>query len=367
MRVGVNARSLTHPQIRGWARYTLQLLRYLPEFGAELVLFCDRPVHEEHLALLQPGSFRVIQSPALRYLAWEQAWLAQACYRERVQLLHAPANYGLPLLSHCPRVLTLHDAIDVAFERSAGWKLKGALVNASFWAARLAASEIITVSNHAKSDLTKHYKLSAERVSVIYEASDLDERAGTAVDEQAAIDCLGLPPGPFVLYAGGFERRKNVGFLIDAFRLASLDGVSLVLVGSDPPGDLSYRVSARKIQSPEVFTGFVSDAALAGLYRRALAFVYPSLYEGFGLQLCEAMSFGCPVLAADATSLPEVLGDGGEIFSLQAPESLAALLRRLALDSSYRDALACRARKRSSNFSWRKTAQLTYDVYRRCT
>src|SRR6478735_2050818 len=120
MRIGFNARALAAPHIRGWTRYALQLLRHLPELGAELVLFSDQPLNPEYLTQLVPGSFRVAQSPAMRYVVWEQGWLPMACLRERVDLLHAPANYGLPAIAPCPRVLTLHDAIDVAFAPSTG-------------------------------------------------------------------------------------------------------------------------------------------------------------------------------------------------------------------------------------------------------
>src|SRR6187402_1006934 len=118
MRVGFNARTLAAPHVRGWTRYAVQLLRHLPEFGVELVLFTDQKLNDEHMAVLRPGSYHVVQSPAMRYLAWEQGWLPFACARFEVSLLHAPANYGLPLVITCPRILTLHDAIDVAFEPS---------------------------------------------------------------------------------------------------------------------------------------------------------------------------------------------------------------------------------------------------------
>jgi len=360
MRLGFNARSLAAPHMRGWTRYTVQLLRHLPALGAELVLFTDQPLNREHLAELEPDSFRVVQSPEMRYLAWEQVWLPLAVTRERIELFHAPANFGLPLAAPCPRVLTLHDAIDEAFEPSpVGRSLREKIVSASFWAARTVASRVITVSAHAKADLVKHWAIPAAKINVIHEASDLRERAVSVVEEQRLFDALGISSN-FILYAGGFERRKNVDFLLRAFATAELEGVSLVLVGSKPP-------ALPKIQNkPGVIhtTGFVSDATLTALYRRAQAFVYPSLYEGFGLQLCEAMSFGCPTLAADATSLPEVLGDGGETFPLSSVDVLVSQLRRIAMDTAYREVLSARALRRANDFSWRQTARATFDVYR---
>jgi glycosyltransferase involved in cell wall biosynthesis len=110
--------------------------------------------------------------------------------------------------------------------------------------------------------------------------------------------------------------------------------------------------------------GWVDDADLPALYAGALAFVHPSEYEGFGLQLCEAMAVGCPVLAARATCLPEVLGSGGETFGLDSADELAELLRRVASEPEFRERLARRARVRAADFSWRRTAEETLAVYR---
>src|SRR5262249_4587985 len=108
--------------------------------------------------------------------------------------------------------------------------------------------------------------------------------------------------------------------------------------------------------------GWVPDAALPALYAEALAFVYPSEYEGFGLQLCESMAVGCPTLASRATSLPEVLGDGGESFGLEQTDELAGLLARVILDDHYRRQLSERARRRCEEFSWPRTAGRALEV-----
>jgi len=110
--------------------------------------------------------------------------------------------------------------------------------------------------------------------------------------------------------------------------------------------------------------GWIAEEDLPALYAEALCFVYPSEYEGFGLQLCEAMAVSCPVLAANATSLPEVLGDGGLTFGLEDPAELSVLLRRISQDLDFRKQLAEAAQQRSKGFRWERTARATVEVYR---
>ncbi len=170
---------------------------------------------------------------------------------------------------------------------------------------------------------------------------------------------------PYFFYVGGWEERKNIPFLIHAFARTNLEGVELVLAGGRDEQRQALLALAKDLGVAERLRllGWVDDEALPGLYAEAIAFIYPSRYEGFGLQLCEAMAVGCPTLAADATCLPEVLGDGGALFSLESTDELAQLMRKTALEPAYREALRVRGTSRSKDFSWRITAQKTIDVY----
>ena len=360
MIVGVNAMSLTDPRVRGWSRYAVNLLRELSKLGVGLRLYARTPLHPAHLDALGPGDCEVRVAPPMRYALWEQGWLPRQCRRDGVTLLHSPHNFGLPVVCPVPRVLTLHDAIDSVYHHDRlpwrAWLRPGhARARLMLQVARRSADRIVTVSEHARADLVRRFGLPAGRVDVIPEAAEERfHRPPTATEAARVAAKYGLTR-PYFLYVGGAEGRKNVGFLARAFADAALPGVELVLAGG---GDFGACTGPR-VRA----VGYVADADLPALYAGALGFAYPSEYEGFGLQLVEAMAVGCPALAADATSLPEVLGRGGDLFPLGDPAVLTTMLRRLATDPAYRADLAARGRVRAAEFSWGRAAHATLATY----
>jgi glycosyltransferase involved in cell wall biosynthesis len=371
LRVGFNAYLLTSPALRGWTRYAVNLLAALPAHGVRPVLYSTAPVHPDLLARLQPGEFDVRTAPPMRYLLWENRWLPRQLRADAIDVFHCPMNYGMPFRTHCPRVLTLHDAIDqVYYLRRAGlrgWASPSALrVRLVNWVARRRAHHVITVSEHAKGDIVNSLKVPAANVTVIHEAADPLFTAHVPADRLAAVRRAHALSRPYFLYVGGWEGRKNVPFLLRAFAAAGLPDVDLVLAGGKPQEREAFQQLAASLGVADrvKLLGFVPEAELPALYASAVAFVYPSEYEGFGLQVCEAMATGCPVLVARATSLPEIAGDGGETFALADTTELTALLRRVATDPAFRDQLAARARRRSAAFSWDRAAGETAAVYR---
>ena len=170
----------------------------------------------------------------------------------------------------------------------------------------------------------------------------------------------------YIFYVGGWEARKNIPFLVRAFAQSHLTDVKLVLAGGkyDERDSLIDLIDSLQINHQIQLLGWVDEEDLPALYAEAVAFVYPSEYEGFGLQLCEAMAVGCPILAANATCLPEVLADGGKLFSLDKTSTeLVDLLKSLDKDRSYRDELGKKAKQRSQKFDWHHTAIETMAIY----
>jgi glycosyltransferase involved in cell wall biosynthesis len=370
LKIAFNARLLTVPTIRGWNRYTINLLQELASLDVMLFLYSDQPLHPLYLAKLPKGSCQVHISPPTRYVFWEQYWLPRQCEKDRVDILHCPMNFGLPWSSPCPLVLTLHDAIDQVYyaqDRVGQRNLSLANLQSSIyhWVSRHRADHILTVSQHSKQDIIKYLHIPQDKITVIYEAADPVFHRPISHNQRLQIRDKYRLQLPYVLYVGGWEKRKNIPFLINAFAQANLDGIDLVLVGGNgyQRDILTALGESVKISQHLHLLGWVDDDDLPGLYAGAMCFVYPSAYEGFGLQLCEAMAVGCPILAAMATCLPEILGNGGETFSIDETSELVNLLRRLSGDRSYRNHLIAQSKQRNHAFSWQITAQQTKKIY----
>jgi glycosyltransferase involved in cell wall biosynthesis len=370
IRVAFNVRFLSAANLRGIGRYAMNLLVRLPRAGVRPILCSNVPVHESHLAALPAGEFEVALGGPRQPLVWDQTWERLAA-RSGADLLHAPGNYGLPAWTRLPAVLTLHDAIDYSFYKDRPpyrerWTRTELISRWMHWSARRGAWHVITVSEYSRREIHRRLRIPSTAMTVTYEAADDSFAPADAAAIEAVRRRHGLAESYF-FYIGGWEKRKNVEFLIDAFAAAALTSARLVLAGGASEEERELRQRAERLNVAEriVWLGRIEDAELPALYSGALAFVYPSRSEGFGLQLCEAMACRCPVLVARATCLPEILGDGGETFSLADPAELAALLRRVASEETFRAGLAERAQLRSAAFSWDDCAAQTVAVYRK--
>ncbi len=360
--MGINARLLYSPEVRGWNRYTINLISELSQLDVALYLYTDRPIDPFYLSKLRPGSFQIRQSKPMNYFVWQEFWLGKNCIQDGVDVFHSPSHYGLPRGGRYKKILTLHDAIDQNFYSPAQsiftrWSPFALKIYYNQWIARQRANLFITVSQFSKNDLINAFSLEDKKIRVIYEAADSVFHLATSANEPSKAISNHLIAAKYVLYVGGLERRKNLPFLIDAFSSAQLKDTDLVIVGAGSSAHLPTSDSRIK------FLGFVSDPDLAALYSRAQCFVLPSLYEGFGLPLCEAMACGCPTLAAQSSCLPEILGSGGESFPLTEKSRLIELLKKIASDSGFRESLRERARERSKHFSWKNTASETLSAY----
>jgi len=258
----------------------------------------------------------------------------------------------------CPVVITLYDFI---LEKFRG-KLDPTGANSTAKRnAILAADKIICISENTKRDLLKTYSVSENKIVVTHLASDLD--LSMAGGDEAC------PERPYFLYVGGRTGYKNFAAILKSFALVAdkhSDPI-LCVVGSAFDDAEHSSIAALGLAQRVEHYGYATDSQLAKLYRHCVAFVYPSLYEGFGIPPLEAMSCGAPVIACNASSIPEVVGDAGLLFDSGSPEDLTEMLLTLLENSAERDRLISLGKERAEMFSWDKTAARTVEVYRSLT
>jgi glycosyltransferase involved in cell wall biosynthesis len=278
-------------------------------------------------------------------------------------LLHAPTPSAIPPKGRRQRlVVTVHDVAFLTVPRAfpARWRL---LFRAGLRRAVRTADAIVTVSENTAKELAAHTRADRSRIHVTPLAAALPP--GDA-DIEAARARYGIPSG-YVLYNGAIEPRKNLLRLISAYRMIGADlGLALVLAGPNGwQGDAVIAEARRSAATGRVVvTGFVPPEDLDSLFRGASAFVYPSLSEGFGLPVLDAMARGIPCVVANTSSLPEVAGDAAMLVDPNDIDGLAEGLRRVVTDRELAASLSAAGRRRARTFSWRRTAETTLAVYR---
>jgi glycosyltransferase involved in cell wall biosynthesis len=377
MRIALNALFLQTPA-SGSGQYLLHLLHALKEIDQqnEYILLGAKPVAAERIAAI-PFPYQVNPVPPfanrnenIEKLLWEQYIGPAAAHKSAVDLFHVP-YFAPPLFPRTPTVVTIHDVIPLRLPAyRTGAKVKAYMR----LAARAAhhATLIITVSQHAKQDMIDALHLPAERIRVTYEAAGDEYRPiidPTILAQARARYNVGER---YIFYLGGLDQRKNVPQLVRAFAhlYKQLDQPDLQLLISGNPDKQkgSFFPDPRPVAaelgiSDQVIYRFVEDADKPAMYSGASLFVFPSLYEGFGLDPLEAMACGAPVVCSNRTSLPEVVGDAAITVDPDDTHALVAAMRSVLTDSSLANDLRARSIQRAAQFSWRKTATETLAAY----
>jgi len=296
------------------------------------------------------------------------AWaIPRTCHRIGAQVLHV--SYTAPPICPCPTVVTVHDIAYELFPQFFSprdrWLLSATVPLSSRLAAR-----VIAVSEWTKRDLIRWYHISEEKIRVVYEAADdrflvdIPEEKVTEVRKRYA------EGRRYVLAVGDIQPRKNLGRLVEAFgmlvaKAAIEEDVILIIAGQSQwqGAQVARQVEEQGLAQRVRFPGYVSDEDLPALYRGAEVFVYPSVYEGFGLPPLEAMTCGTPVICSSASSLPEVVGEAAMLFDPYDVSALAQALRDLLCDEAKRQELVLAGLVRATQFSWEKAARETVAVY----
>ena len=364
LRIAVDARSLSE-KITGISRYTVETLSRMSMYGHRWYLYSHRPL----LYLDRLGSNIHVrhynwQSRMSRML-WAQTVLPYWVRQDNVDLFWSPAH-RIPkyLPRKIARVVTIHDM---------AWKHVGQTMRPlSRWmdkalmpmAVRL-ADRVICVSSHTARDIASEFSIPEDKTRVVHLGTTLFKKSKEA---EISSEFKVILNRPYFLFVGTLEPRKNLSRLISAYAQlpeATKDIADLVVVGGagwgrvDPEGwsrqhGVSHRVKV---------LGYVTDAQLFTLYSNALFLAMPSLYEGFGLPLLEAMSKGIPVLTSNVSSMPEVAGEAAILVDPLSVESISDGLKKLLWNEGLRITLGEAAKKRASQFTWELTARKTFDVF----
>jgi glycosyltransferase involved in cell wall biosynthesis len=372
MRIGVDGGCWTNR--RGYGRFLRELLRALA--GEDRVnrytVFLD-PEGFAEFRLGEPfRAVRVATGQAVRQAAHaggrrtplDVLRMSRAVARERLDLFFFPSVYSwFPLLSRVPAVVGIHDTIaernpDFAFasrRHELFWR----------WKVRLAIAQartILTVSEYSRRCLRTEWKLNPDRIRVVYEAASPNFRR---IEYPA--------PEPYVLYAGGISPNKNLATLVRAFARvrAAHRGLKLILAGDyqsdgfkSSYAQLRVLIEALGVNRGVVFTGYVPDDELCLLYNGARVFVMPSLDEGFGLPVLEAMTCGAPVVVSSGNALEEVAGDAALRVDPREEGALASAISAVLDDPLLAASLSSRSLERAAQFSWSRTARELLEIFR---
>ena len=378
MRIGINALFLQRPAT-GSGQHLFHLLEGLDAYDKENTYVLLSPRFRRAYAVSWPhlsDRFRNVEVvSALAQLGenvektwWEQVGLQRAGKSANVDLLHCP-YWASPLMTLFPTVVTIHDVIPLILKEYA-WRKLTIVYNALVSLAAKRAHAIIAVSQCSKRDIEQTLKIPSERIHVIGNAVDesfrpvRDSWLLSSVRERYAIG------ERYVLYFGGFDLRKNVPRLIRAYaqlpsgvraRYQLVVAGRLHNLGTHPLyPDPRPLVRELGLDGQVIFTGQIREQDKVPLYSGATAFLFPSLYEGFGMPVLEAMACGTPVLTSDRSALPEVVGDAGLLIDPDDPAGIADAVERAIGDEELRR----RGLERAAAFSWAASADQLHAVVR---
>ncbi len=364
MRIGINGRFLAAKRTGVQrAAYNLICALVSVDRANEYVIFTaedqlGNPDWAHENVTVVPAKIR--EGESFRNHFWEQFTLPRLARRFNVDILHSPANIA-PVFYKGRSVVHIHDLCFVVNPQWYSFSFR-TLYNLVIPRLARRAAKVITNSNNSRNDLLQFCDLAAERVSQVYWAVDdlfLQEPDPAAKKDWHLTD--------YILYVGSLEPRKNIGTLLEAYEMLRRDNpeikTKLVLIGGESPLFAEVRLKVKQYKEDILFKGFVNDLVLRDFYRNASLFVYPSLYEGFGLPPLEAMASGVPVVTTMTSSIPEVVGDAALMVSPYDIKQLSETMGRVLGDDTIRQDLIAKGREQVRKFNWYRVARNTLAVY----
>ena len=364
MKIGLDARTI-QGHFTGDSTYWRGLIEGLARSGSahEFIIYLSESLPKPDLPESENIRPRFLCAPSSR--VWSAWTFPRALRTDAVDLAHV--QYTIPPVMPCPVVTTIHD---VSFKRHPEFfSMKDRLIlDAGVKRATHRAARIIAVSEYTKKEICELYKISPEKIAVVYSGADSQYKPiNPKFAYQLARDKYDIGTA-FVLTVGVIQPRKNLPRLLEGFSLFKAKGHighKLVIVGKYgwKESNLRMKITQLGLKDDVVLTGYVPYEDLPALYGAADVFVYPSVYEGFGLPVLEAMACGTPVITGNFSSLPEVVGDAGLMVDPHDPRAFAEAMEKVLTNEILHTDMSARSLSQAANFTWDNTARDMLAIY----
>ena len=372
MRVAIDIRPIRDFGVGTYIRNVVRILGRIDEKSEYFLLGSRDRVRE--IGRL-PGNFHIVPFTAESTTPRGYFGFRQVLRHYRCDLVHIPHLLWTPLHLPCPYVVTVHDVLDFMYRAENGGGTRRAIHRYCTQYVLNNAARVLAVSQFTKKDIQRLFKIPDAKVEVVYNAIDERFREGhaSAADREFIAERY-QTNYPFILYAGRISPHKNIIRIIEAFSALKAElakegkfpELKLIIIGDEVSRhpDLRRAVIKSGVQNDVRFLGFVPIEVLRTFYDVAKVFVFPSLYEGFGLPPLEAMAHGTPVVTSNTSSLPEVVGTGAVLVNPENVFEIMRAIHRVLVDQPLREKLKQRGYEQVQHFSWEDSVQHILRVYR---
>ena len=381
-RVGIDAR-FYGPIGKGLGRYTQEIVDNIIKVDSEneYVIFLRKENFDE--LDFDNKNVKKVMADVKWYSIEEQIKMPWLILRERVDLMHFP-HFNAPIFCPVKFVVTIHDLILTKFPTARAttlgplmYRIKNLFYKLVIWIVVARAKKIITVSRFTKNDIIEQFKIKPNKIVVTYEgvanlAKGRDSLFTSKLDDKKTLLSYNIN-NKFLLYIGNAYPHKNLGGLIKVFMTLNkeMPDLRLVLVGKEDyfynrvkDYAKKYGLWAENNSDPlVVFPGYIPDAQLEILFKKAIAYVFPSFYEGFGLPPLEAMAKGCPVVSSNRASMREILGDAAIYFNPEDEQEMQKQIKLIIKNEDLRDELIKKGYEQVKKYNWHECAVKTKEVY----
>tara|TARA_R110001632_G_scaffold64960_4_gene154215 strand:+ start:666 stop:1820 length:1155 start_codon:yes stop_codon:yes gene_type:complete len=376
MRIGIEAQRLFRPHKHGMDRVALELILNLQVIDTKNEYFIFVKPDQDTTAIKSTGNFKIVEIPGGPYPLWEQFKLPRMAKLYNCDILHCTSNTA-PYFKNTPLITTLHDIIYME-----GSVLKLLMSKASLYQKfgnlyrRIIVSKVvknsrrlITVSNFEKENITNFFKLKNKDIQTVHNGVSQKFAVNSNVDRITKVKVKYELPENYILHIANKDPRKNTKSVLIAFNKyvkRTTENHQLLMLGCKD-ADLKMMlkdIGAMDLYDHIILTGYVSDEDLPVLYQLSQLFLFPSLREGFGIPIIEAMACGVPVITSNTSSMPEVAGNAAHLIDPNKTEDLCNGMLKIMSDNSYKNELIQRGIERSKQFTWNRMASKVLEQYK---